>query len=185
MWICLQTLKRWPPLKTELREGEEIKERMNSGQYTDIHFWNLCQEVSCERQQEEQLHSDQLKCSPSFTAGDLRPQSLSECWNTNYQWFNAHLFSSALSSVAKITYMRAGSREWNEIGIAQKLVVIPLRITTPVLKTAVDFHHFSEKLHSFSASPWRIVSNLSDSVSHYIWLWKYYLTISFPERLSN
>lgn len=159
---------------------------MNPGLYTGIHSWNLCQgEISCERQQEEQLHSDQLKPSLSFTAGDLGPQTLSECWSTNYQWFNAHLFSSALSSVTKIAYLRAGSREWNEIRIAQKLVVIPLRITTPVLKTTVDFHHFSEKLHSFSALPWCIISDLSDSVSHYIWLWKYYLTISFPERLSN
>lgn len=85
-----------------------------------------------------------------FTAEDIGPQPASKCWSTNSGWFSAQLFSSALSSVAKIAYLWAGTREWNEIKISKKLVIVPLRITT-ILKTTVDFHHFSEKMHSISA----------------------------------
>lgn len=86
-----------------------------------------------------------------FTAEDIGPQPASKCWSTNSEWFSAQLFSSALSCVAKIAYLRAGTREWNEIRISKKLVIVPLRITT-ILKTTVDFHYFSEKLHWISAS---------------------------------
>lgn len=179
MWICLQTLKQWPPLKTELREGEEIKERIQ-GCILIFTF-----EISVKKSvaKDNRKSSFTQISSNSHQVSLLGTWSLSLCLSAGVQFISDSMliYSPQLFPL----YLRAGSREWNEIGIAQKLVVIPLRITTPVLKTTVDFHHFSEKLHSFSALPWCIISNLSDSVSHYIWLWKYYLTISFPERLSN
>lgn len=139
--------KVWATSKTQLREAEKIKERMNWGLYW-ASLWQG--EVRCWGPQEAELQAESAQ-PPLLLRLRTWSRPVWECWSTKYWWFNAHLVLSALplSQKSHISELGPGNGKRPEF---LSSCLWYLWGSTTTTKSDVHFHQFSKKFSFYFAS---------------------------------